>query len=73
MAFDFPLWAVSVLAVGVGAYDTLLGCGQNQTFPMLIQLPAVYRVFIDTNGPFEGFADLSGEEHYVILWGEESR
>jgi len=38
---------------------------------MTIQLPAVYRVFIDTNGLFEGFADLSGDEHYVILWGED--
>lgn len=38
---------------------------------MTIQLPAVYRVFIDTNGLFEGFAVLLGEEHYVILWGED--
>ena len=38
---------------------------------MTIQLPVVYRVFIDTNGLFEGFADLSGDEHYVILWGED--
>ncbi|MBD9668011.1 SMI1/KNR4 family protein [Variovorax sp. VRV01] len=38
---------------------------------MTIQLPAIYRVFIDTNGLFEGFAVLSDEEHYVILWGED--
>lgn len=45
--------------------------GHNRTFPMTIQLPAVYRVFIDTSGLFEGFAVLSDEEHYVILWGED--
>jgi len=38
---------------------------------MTIQLPALYRVFIATNGLFEGFAGLSGDEHYVILWGED--
>ena len=38
---------------------------------MTIPLPAAYRVFIDTNGLFEGFAVFSGEEHYVILWGED--
>lgn len=38
---------------------------------MTIQLPAAHRAFIDTNGLFEGFAVLSGEEHYVILWGED--
>ncbi|PIF77486.1 hypothetical protein CLU95_4660 [Variovorax sp. 54] len=36
---------------------------------MSIQLPTAYRVFIDTNGLFEGFAVLAGEEHYVVLWG----
>ena len=38
---------------------------------MTIKLPAAHRAFIDTNGLFEGFAVLSGEEHYVILWGED--
>ena len=38
---------------------------------MTIQLPAVYRAFVDTNGLFESFAVLSGEDHYVILWGED--
>ncbi|WP_155248156.1 hypothetical protein [Variovorax paradoxus] len=33
---------------------------------MTIPLPAAYRAFIDTNGLFEGFAVLSGEEHYLI-------
>jgi hypothetical protein len=38
---------------------------------MTIPLPAIYRAFIDTNGLFEGSVVLSGEEHDVILWGED--
>lgn len=38
---------------------------------MTINLPADYRVFIDTNGLFEGFVITSGAEHYVVLWGED--
>ena len=38
---------------------------------MTIQLPAVYRAFIDTNGLFEGFFATAHEERYVILWGED--
>lgn len=45
--------------------------GHKQTFPMTIQLPAVYREFIETNGLFEGFSGTGDDEHYVILWGED--
>ncbi|MEJ8856346.1 SMI1/KNR4 family protein [Variovorax robiniae] len=38
---------------------------------MTIPLPSIYRDFIDTNGLFEGFISLAGEEQYVILWGED--
>lgn len=38
---------------------------------MTMPLPAVYRVFIDTNGLFEGFVVTSWAEHYVILWDED--
>lgn len=38
---------------------------------MTIQLPAVYRAFIDTNGLFEGLFATAHEERYVILWGED--
>lgn len=38
---------------------------------MTIQLPAVYRVFIATNGLFEGLAGTADDEQYVILWGED--
>jgi hypothetical protein len=38
---------------------------------MTIQLPDVYRDFIDTNGLFEGFAGTADDEQYVILWGED--
>jgi len=45
--------------------------GHDETFPMTIQLPAVYRVYVDTNGLFEGFVVAADEEHYVVLWGED--
>lgn len=45
--------------------------GQKQTFLMTIQLPDVYRDFIEMNGLFEGFAGTAEEEQYVILWGED--
>ena len=45
--------------------------GHKQTFPMTIQLPAVYREFIETNGLFEGFFGAADDEHYVILSGED--
>jgi len=38
---------------------------------MNIQLPAVYRVYIDTNGLFEGFIVAADDEHHVVLWGED--
>lgn len=38
---------------------------------MTIQLPSVYLDFINTNGLFEGFAIAAGEDHYVVLWGED--
>ncbi len=38
---------------------------------MTIQLPAVYRAFIDSNCLFEGFVATAYEERYVILWGED--
>ncbi|MGS5084983.1 SMI1/KNR4 family protein [Hydrogenophaga sp. A37] len=38
---------------------------------MTIQLPSVYRDFINANGLFEGFAVAAGEEHYVVLWGDD--
>lgn len=38
---------------------------------MSIQLPAAYRVFIATNGLFEGFVSVAEEEQYIILWGED--
>ena len=38
---------------------------------MTIQLPPVYSDFIKTNGLFEGFAVAAGNEHYVVLWGED--
>ena len=38
---------------------------------MTIQLPAVYRVFIDTNGLFEGIVITAAAEYYVVLWGED--
>ena len=49
----------------------MAGCGHNETFPITIPLPSIYRDFIDTNGLFEGFISLAGEEQYVILWGED--
>ena len=45
--------------------------GHEQTFSMTIQLPAVYRSFIDTHGLFEGFSAMAHEERDVILWGKD--
>jgi len=38
---------------------------------MTIQLPAMYRDFINTNGLFEGFTVAADAEHYVVLWSED--